>query len=88
VRNKRNFVAVVVMLLAIAALLTLQWAKRTHADDSPKEVKPYLVGETPGATKIYKLVHQGCEIFIAENFPIQFQPTAVSVSITTGRGCK
>jgi hypothetical protein len=67
-------------------------ASRISEAQSPQEIKPYQVGEVGvpfhmQPVTIYKLVHQGCEVFIAVNGTISGKEAA-SVAIATGRGCK
>jgi len=49
-----------------------------------QEVLPYKVAQT-GNVQVWKLVHQGCEIFIAETPWNQHDD---SLAIATGRGCR
>jgi len=56
---------------------------------SQQEVSPYVFATTPDGTQVFKMVHQGCELFVAERHKVEIKyGDAVSVSITTGRGCK
>lgn len=75
--------------LILVLVGTAVWlsAKKAKAETT-QEVAPYLVG-TAGSTKVYKLVHQGCEIFVAENYQFQMNHgDAVAAGIATGRGCQ
>jgi hypothetical protein len=47
-----------------------------------EEVKPYVFADLPNG-RIYKAVHEGCELFIVEA-----GPSAYTYAIATGRGCK
>lgn len=55
-----------------------------------KEVKPYAFAALPYGGKIYKAVHEGCELFIVEGY--QRVPAAPdyggNYAIATGRGCR
>ena len=87
--TNRDFLKIVAALGLLLFLFLVEWRLDHPVEaQSPQEVAPYLVG-TAGSTKIYKLVHQGCELFVAENYQYQINHgDAVGVSISTGRGCK
>ena len=85
----------VVKGLAVVGTLLLLYAtifskNRTHADDQ-QEVKPYVFAELPHG-RIYKTVHEGCELFIVESdIPtLANQPGEQfhHYGIATGRGCR
>lgn len=79
----RQLIIAAILILGISLLL------RNAKADGLQDVAPYEFGKTPDGTKIYKAVHQGCELFIAENYKFQMNHgDAIAVSITTGRGCK
>jgi hypothetical protein len=81
--------AAIVVVVMILRVLTIIERMQVYAATPPQEVAPYLAKETPSGTRIYKTVHQGCELYIAENIHTQFNyADTVAVSITTGRGCK
>jgi hypothetical protein len=81
------------LLLVLLIIASLIGAFKTNASveaQPQQEVKPYQVGEFEvpmqmTAGKIYKTVHEGCELYIATASAYGKDP---SVSITTGRGCK
>jgi hypothetical protein len=53
-----------------------------------QEVKPYVFAELPHG-RIYKTVHEGCEVYIVESDSIHANDWDThQYSITTGRGCK
>lgn len=61
------------------------------APQAAQEVQPYEFAHVPVAfhdvdVKVYKMVHEGCEIYIATNSAVAYQ--AASLAIATGRGCK
>jgi hypothetical protein len=65
-----------------------------HAMMEVQEVKPYVFAELPHG-RIYKAVHESCELYIVENdFNIPGGQYGIesnqqhSYSIATGRGCK
>jgi hypothetical protein len=66
-------------------LMARQYDRPVHAD-SPQEVAPYKVTDIPqeGGLKLYKLVHQGCELFVLH----QYNGHDDSIALATGRGCK
>jgi cbb3-type cytochrome oxidase cytochrome c subunit len=88
-------------LFAVAFLLALlglgvsmrMFFHVTAAAQETEEVKPYVFAELPHG-RIYKAVHEGCEIFIVESdIAIPGGQSAqrygtTAYSIATGRGCK
>lgn len=79
---------VLFILTAITAVISVE---RSHAQEA-NEAKPYVFADLPHG-RIYKAVHQGCEIFVVEsdiNIPAGSYGMANgqhAYSITTGRGC-
>lgn len=76
----------IVLLLIIVTLIgAIAIVARAQ---SSAEVAPYEVGDikTPliGHVAVYKVAHQGCELFVVIGNGIHEYTTA----ITTGRGCK
>ena len=79
--------------LAIAAVLLFggSLVLRGMKAEGVQEVAPYEFAHIPVEfhtidVKVYKVVHQGCEIFVATNSAMGHE--AASVAIATGRGCK
>ena len=63
--------------------------RAAHAQET-QEIKPYVFAELPHG-RIYKAVHEGCELFITENDFQEFNNQYGQVhfyTIATGRGCK
>ncbi len=82
------FVMVIVIVGSFGFFIFKDYRFRSVEAQSPQEVAPYLFA-TAGETKVFKLVHQGCELFVAENIHWQANRSdSVGVSITAGRGCK
>ena len=49
---------------------------------------PYAVGKIGEAT-VYKLVHEGCEIYVVREYVAQVKRAdSTAVAIATGRGCR
>jgi hypothetical protein len=71
---KTMIISVILLMLAIAG--------NTQTGDVP----PYKFAETPEGVKLYKTVHQGCEIFLAVG--TQGYYGQQSPAIALGRGCK
>lgn len=79
--------------LAIAAVLLFGGSlliRNTKADGA-QDIPPYEFAHIPVEfhavdVKVYKVVHQGCELFVATNGAMGHE--AASIAITTGRGCK
>lgn len=85
----RNHLINIGLVLVIVAVLCGAFKIPAQAQ-SPQDIKPYQFGSfevpyniLPG--RLYKAVHQGCEIYIATVADTKYGP---SVSIATGRGCK
>lgn len=79
----------VLMLVGVlfTAILAEHYIERVEAQESsPKEIAPYKFAELPHGSEVYKIVHQGCELFVVENYTMSHG--AVTAAITTGRGCK
>jgi hypothetical protein len=81
-------------LLAIVAtvlMLVIAGRIKTVKADIPQDVAPYEFAHIPVEfhavdVKVYKMVHQGCEIFVTTNSAMGHE--AASIAIATGRGCK
>jgi hypothetical protein len=79
---------------AIAGLFLIFFVASRAADKASamenQEVKPYVFAELPHG-RIYKTVHEGCELYIVETetkvHPQNFYPSHF-YSIAIGRGCK
>jgi hypothetical protein len=76
-----------VLAVLVGASLMLPGPKAQSA----QEVAPYEFAHIPVEfhavdVKVYKVVHQGCEIFVATNGAMGHE--AASIAIATGRGCK
>jgi hypothetical protein len=78
------------------ALMTLSivifCAPNTLGQSQGQEVKPYVVAELPNGSKLYKLVHQGCELFYVAGSVGHtgelMKEWNTPVALTTGRGCR
>jgi len=93
-----NLAKVAVLLLAflwmlVCIALAIHFGQRSlvHAQET-QEVKPYVFAELPHG-RIYKTVHEGCELFIVEtrsDWEMAYRDTnsTYNYAITTGRGCK
>lgn len=88
--RKTELVILFIFALIVAgAFFVNEHQLRTVEAQSPQEVAPYVFATTPDGTNVFKMVHQGCELFLAERHKSEIKyGDAVSVSITTGRGCK
>lgn len=77
-------------LLLILGGLAMDKAAQAQAQ-TQQDVKPYEFAAIPVPfhtvdVKVYKMVHQGCEIYITTNSAMGHE--AASIAIATGRGCK
>ena len=79
--------------LAIAAelLFGASLVLRSTKAEGSQDVAPYEFAHIPVQfhavdVKVYKVVHQGCEIYVATNSAMGHE--AASIAIATGRGCK
>ena len=84
-----NRILKVVVLVEVLLVVVLIFAthKAVKAQEV-KEVKPYAFAELPNGTHVYKLVHEGCELYVAQNYVGQINHAdSVGIAITTGRGC-
>jgi hypothetical protein len=52
------------------------------------DLPPHKIAETPDGTKLYEMMQQGCQIFIAERLENNTNHSPAAISITTGRDCK
>jgi hypothetical protein len=76
---------VAIVLWALVLIIRERW--QVHASEF-NEVKPYVFAELPHG-RIYKTVHEGCELYVAESDVAHVNDwDAHSYTITTGRGCK
>lgn len=76
---------VTVILLIVACLIAIGYLEA----QTPTEIKPYefsFIENNGNRIHVYKMVHEGCEIFVASGDPYNGSPP--SVAITTGRSCK
>jgi cbb3-type cytochrome oxidase cytochrome c subunit len=64
--------------MAAAIWITLSFTHKARAQDT-QEIKPYVFAELPHG-RIYKAIHEGCELYIVES--------ENGYTIATGRGCK
>ena len=88
--------AVLMVELAVATLCIGILARKlyTHqlpvkAQNKEDNVLPYLItplGKDVMHVEVYKMVHEGCELYIAQT-KVSVNG-ASTVAITTGRGCK
>lgn len=58
---------------------------RVHADEN-SEVAPYEFATLEGDVHVYKMVHHGCEVFIARGHALSYERSD-TVSIALGSGC-
>ena len=73
------------LVLLIVACLVGAFRSKASAD-SLQEIEPYQFASFQGGSvKIFKAVHEGCELYITTGTVYSGNPT---VAITTGRGCK
>jgi hypothetical protein len=82
--------AAVLGTLLLFGLSAWQWQSHTAQAQDTQEIKPYVFAELPHG-RIYKTVHEGCELFITENDFQEFNNQYGAVhfyTIATGRGCK
>lgn len=73
-------------LLVVAILIvmgTLCFYKAVNAQEPKREIQPYAFADVEENVRVYKVVHEGCELYIVVN-----NNGHDSVGITTGRGCK
>lgn len=82
--------ALVVLVAAVLMNAFVMWSQKGQAKaQAPQTVAPYKVADLPNAEGVFKLVHQGCEIFVVRQYVTQVNHgDMVSVGIATGRGCK
>lgn len=78
----------VLLLMSFSVLYLLRHPATIRADDN-QEIAPYKFADLPHG-RIYKAVHEGCELFIVENdfLPEHGVVTQHQYSISTGRGCR
>ena len=58
-----------------------------HAQ-SNQEIALYKIAEIP-SPGIYKMVHHGCAIYVAKDYHQEYKYSdSITLSITTGEGCK
>jgi hypothetical protein len=78
----------IAMLSKSKASAMEQIASGTSTGTTADEVKPYVFAELPHG-RIYKAVHQGCELFISESdyFYAGGVMNQHQYTIVTGRGC-
>jgi hypothetical protein len=100
IRNFLVFVAFSMLILALLRTWSLggfQAKAQEHMYFQPpsgasvmefQEVKPYVFAELPHG-RIYKTVHEGCELYVVENdFYTYGARDQHQYAITSGRGCK
>lgn len=89
----RPILALIVLVGCCVLMVALNRAEvqANQEPPAPQEIAPYQFAEiksnailVAGSIKIYKVVHQGCEIFIAT--PASYREG--NVAIATGRGCR
>lgn len=75
----------------MAAVILLWMAMTANGQpESAKDFPPYKFAEIPDESGMYKMVYQGCEIFIAvggSTGELSFKSYPRSVSVSTGRNC-
>lgn len=87
--TKMNKTRVLNVVLLVQLVLVCVFGYKGVKAQEIKEVRPYAFAELPNGTIVYKTVHEGCELYIAQNYVGQLNHAdSVSVAITTGRGCK
>lgn len=75
--------------VSLAFLIYYRWATGrslpflVEAQDKQSDVAPYLVSNGIQNADVYKLVHQGCELFVVVGHGAPW-----TVAVATGRGCK
>jgi hypothetical protein len=74
----KKFAACVLLFLVSASAQSDIAPYRFAVLDSPNGYKVY----------VYKVVHQGCELFVAVGAEYGYAQGGASPSITTGRGCR
>jgi hypothetical protein len=81
-----------VAFFVAGGLLTLALGSQRRVQaQAQQEVEPYEFAHIPVPfhtvdVKVYKMVHQGCEIYVTTNSAMGHE--AASIAIATGRGCK
>jgi hypothetical protein len=86
---QKALVLALCFILLLAILFSIPTWPRPHAMEM-QEVKPYVFANLPHG-RIYKTVHEGCELYIVENdMQTDYRNIADQhiYSIATGRGCK
>ena len=86
----RTLVAAALMIFAMCSYI----ARHPVQAQESNEVAPYKFADLPHG-RIYKAIHQGCEIFIVENdvqlpggnYGVLSYPQH-SYAVATGRGCR
>lgn len=92
VERKQFVVGMGVVVFLCASLLYFSvLGKRAEAREAQKdaqnqEVAPYKVSELPAEPGVFKLVHQGCEIFVVHDNRSWHKENSVGIAL--GRGCK
>jgi hypothetical protein len=84
-----RYAAFVAVVALVDVLCVHIYAKHVRADEEQREVAPYKFADLPHG-RIYKAVHEGCELFISEG---QMRVTGAADSgyfytVATGRGCR
>jgi hypothetical protein len=84
--------AAVLGTLLLFGLSAWQWQSHTAQAQDTQEIKPYVFAQLPHG-RIYKTVHEGCELFITEteshwDMAYRDTQTTYSYAVATGRGCK
>jgi hypothetical protein len=79
--HKENYMkAAYVILLG----LILAFAMLVPAEGNPQDVVPYVVGGGPGF-RVYKMVNQGCELYVVTGSAGWSVEHPTPISITSGR---
>jgi hypothetical protein len=92
---KQVVIALIIAVLFLCFVFLIGWwldrgMGPAHAMEV-QEVKPYVFAELPHG-RIYKTVHEGCELYIVESdIPTVSNQPGLSFhhySLSTGRGCQ
>jgi hypothetical protein len=81
--------SVIIVFALVAGLIYDRVAQRLHAQERQEEIPPYKFADLPHG-RIYKAVHEGCELFIVEG---EMRVSGADdaghfYAIATGRGCR
>jgi hypothetical protein len=78
------WVMVVLIVLFIVVDLITTVGRELRAQEMTRDVPPYEIGRVGSTGRVFKMVYQGCELFIVEG---HVYGSDTAYAIATGRGC-